>query len=200
MTPQISEGDTLRLKIYQQIEDIADGIQEGVGNPDDVGVALSNRKVENTVVVNDNETVVIGGLLQDNWSDSENKVPFLGDIPGLGWAFKNTKSTLRKINLLIFLTPHIVRTNDDMEYETIRKRQDFQASIDETYNMDVDESYAHQQDDPDSNPVTSALEIHSKQYPMRRKMELEALHLNRLQQQRAEREAKSQLGLSLIHI
>ena len=194
VTPQISEGDTLRLKIYQQIEDIAKGIQEGVGNPDDVGVALSNRKVENTVVVNDNETVVIGGLISDQWTDTENKVPFLGDIPGLGWVFKSTESSLRKINLLIFLTPHIVRSDDDMEYETIRKREDFRLSIDETYNMDVDKSFAEEEDDPSDNPVSMHLEIHSEKYPVRRKQELEALHLERLEQQRAEREAKTKLG------
>ena len=90
VTPQITEGDSLRLEIFQEITEINDGLSTsqagGVGNPEDVGVALSNRRVENTVVVRDGETVVIGGLLSDTLNDTVTKVPWLGDIPILGWA------------------------------------------------------------------------------------------------------------------
>ena len=62
------------------------------------------------MVVADGETVVIGGILTDDYTDNVTKVPFLGDIPVLGWAFKTTSRSLTKKNLLVFLTPHIVRS------------------------------------------------------------------------------------------
>ncbi len=125
VTPQITEGDSLRLAIFQEITEINSSLQEGVGNQADVGVALSNRRIENTVVVRDGETVVIGGLLSDTVSDSETKAPWLGDIPVLGWLFKSTQESVRKTNLLVFLTPRIVRTPIDLEHETIRRREEF---------------------------------------------------------------------------
>jgi len=77
--------------------------------------------------VKDGDTVVIGGLISDRFLDEQNKVPFLGDIPILGWLFKSKIRTLQKVNLLVFLTPHIVRSPTDMEYESIRKREEFIA-------------------------------------------------------------------------
>ncbi len=125
VTPQITEGDSLRLEIFQEITAINSALQSGVGNPQDVGVALSNRRVENTVVVRDGETVVIGGLLGDQLTDDETKVPWLGDIPILGWMFKSISTEKRKTNLLVFLTPRIVRTPLDLESDTIRRREEF---------------------------------------------------------------------------
>src|SRR5262249_4243564 len=81
VTPQITEGDSLRLEIFQEITQLNSSLQAGVGNVNDVGPALSNRRVENTVVVRDGETVVIGGLLSDATDESVTKVPWLGDIP-----------------------------------------------------------------------------------------------------------------------
>jgi len=133
VTPQISEGDTLRLQIFQELTAVTDDIN--AGDVDDVGVSLRSRRVENTVVVNDGETVAIGGLRSEQFDDTENKVPFLGDIPFLGWLFKTKGETLRKVNLLVFLTPHIVRNADDLQRESIRKRLEFEDSAgdDEVY-------------------------------------------------------------------
>jgi len=125
VTPQISEGDQLRLKIFQEIKNVNASLTKVTGQPEDVGVALSNRTVENTVVVKDEETVVIGGLISDDSQDSTTKVPFLGDIPVIGWLFKTTSHQLLKKNLLIFITPHIVRDSADLEYASIMKREEF---------------------------------------------------------------------------
>jgi type II secretory pathway component GspD/PulD (secretin) len=125
VTPHITEGDSLRLEIYQEISAINAGLSLAVGNAEDVGVPLSQRTIENTVIVKDQDTVVIGGLLSDEYQDQISKVPFLGDIPILGWMFKSTNRELRKINLLIFLTPYIIRSPQDMELESIRKREEF---------------------------------------------------------------------------
>jgi general secretion pathway protein D len=126
VTPQITEGNSLRLEIFQEITEINSALQSGVGNVNEVGPALSNRRVENTVVVSDGETVVIGGLLSDKTDTSVTKVPWLGDIPILGWAFKSTKDEIRKTNLLVFLTPRIVRTPLDLENDSIRRREEYQ--------------------------------------------------------------------------
>ncbi len=130
VTPHITEGDSLRMEIFQEISAINQGLSSTF-DADSVGVPLSQRTIANTVIVKDSETGVIGGLLSDVYQDQVSKVPFLGDIPILGWAFKTTTRSLRKINLLIFLTPHIVRSTDDMEKETIYKREEFAESSQE---------------------------------------------------------------------
>ena len=197
VTPQISEGDTLRLKIFQELTEINKGIQADVGNQDSVGVALFNRKIENTVVVNDGETVVVGGLLSDTWDDAVFKVPYLGDIPGLGWAFKTTTKSLRKINLLVFLTPRIVRNAEVMELESIRKRMDFENSFEEQYQTDEDQNQAIRRTDgiidAGINPAYDALREHSLRYSPRRRDEIEAeiLERERLSQQMATTEKTS---------
>ena len=128
VTPQITEGDTLRLEIFQEISNVNEALTGVTGSPSEVGVALSNRQVENTVVVADGETVVIGGLIDDKVTDTVTKVPWLGDVPVLGWAFKATEEKLTKKNLLIFLTPHIIRSAADLESQTIRKREEFRKN------------------------------------------------------------------------
>jgi general secretion pathway protein D len=178
VTPQISEGDTLRLKIFQELTDINSALQDGVGTADEVGVALFNRQIDNTVVVKDGETVVVGGLISDRWQNDEFKVPFLGDIPGLGWAFKTSSKELRKINLLVFLTPHIVRNAAEMEYETIRKRMDFEADLGESYGTDPNPGEALTKTDgivdKGINPAFDALREHSGRYSSQRRKQLEA--------------------------
>ena len=101
MTPQITEGDTLRLEIFQEISNVNEALGQLTGDASEVGVALSNRQVENTVVVADGETVVIGGLIENGVDQTVTKVPWLGDIPVLGWAFKSTSNSDTKKNLLL---------------------------------------------------------------------------------------------------
>jgi general secretion pathway protein D len=182
VTPQISEGNTLRLKIFQELTDINSNLVEDVGDPSQVGVSLFNRKVENTVVVRDGETIVIGGLISDRWADSVQKVPWLGDIPVAGWAFKTVTKKLRKINLLIFLTPRIVRNPDEMIYETILKRSEFEDAGGDRYKSDA-ETLERLRDDPEvaddkwsntHNPVLGRLQSHSRTYSLERKEAIES--------------------------
>jgi Flp pilus assembly secretin CpaC len=137
VTPQITEGETLRLDIFQEITAVNSALTETTTDASgQSGVALSSRKVENTVVVADGETVVIGGILTDDYADNVSKVPWLGDIPVLGWAFKTVTRSLTKKNLLVFLTPHIIRTKEDLELETIRKREEFRISTGEQLGLE----------------------------------------------------------------
>ena len=110
ITPQISEGDFVRLEIYQEISNVSEKQIEGATD-----LVTNKRSTKTTIVVKDHQPVVLSGLLQDTVDDAIQKVPFLGDIPLMGNLFKATKHTGRKKNLLIVLTPHIIRTASDLE-------------------------------------------------------------------------------------
>lgn len=124
-TPQITEGDLVRLNVYQEITDIAPATQAlvaSVGSPSDVGPTFTKRVLRNTVLVENNRTVVLGGLIDTNVIESVTKVPFLGDIPFLGWLFKRTSTQEEKTNLLIFINPTIIKDAEDLERVTGRNR------------------------------------------------------------------------------
>lgn len=124
-TPQITEGDLVRLNVYQEITDIAPATQAlvaSVGSPSDVGPTFTKRVLRNTVLVENNRTVVLGGLIDTNVIESVTKVPILGDIPGLGWLFKRTSTQEEKTNLLIFINPTIIKDAEDLERVTGRNR------------------------------------------------------------------------------
>ena len=104
--PQISEGGTVRLQIYQEVSSIDDK-----ANP--AGVITNKRAVESTVLVDDKQIVVIGGLIQDQVNDGVQKVPVLGDIPILGGLFRYKTRSHSKTNLMIFLRPTLVRNSQD---------------------------------------------------------------------------------------
>ena len=206
VTPQITEGDSLRLEIFQEITAINADIE--VGAAEDVGVPLSNRRIENTVVVKDGETVVIGGLISDDYLDSVTKVPWLGDIPVLGWAFKSTSRSLTKRNLVVFLTPHIVRTPLDLENETIRKRLEFQNEAgdvlgisDESLEIEA-QRYAEAQETGEpylpadhGNPVLTRVASHTVRYPVERMREIEQQKSEELERLAAERAAAERAPL-----
>jgi len=118
ITPQISSDDNVRLEIYQEISAVT--VTAGL-DPNIVGPSTSKRSASTTVVVKDRETVVIGGLIRDNVTSSTSKVPLLGDIPILGWLFKYKTTRVEKTNLMIFITPYIIRTESDASDLTRRK-------------------------------------------------------------------------------
>jgi general secretion pathway protein D len=106
ITPHINEGNFIRLKISQQVTKVTSAA--GIPTP-----TTLKRTAKTTVVVKDNETIVIGGLVGDSTQDNTYKVPWLGDIPILGWFFKTHSTSREKTNLYVFLTPHIVRTQQE---------------------------------------------------------------------------------------
>jgi general secretion pathway protein D len=110
LTPQISEGDFVRLEIYQEISNVSETPIAGATD-----LVTNKRSAKTTVVVKDHQPVVLGGLIQDSINDSVQKVPFLGDIPLMGNLFKVTKHTSGKTNLLIVITPHIIRSAIDLQ-------------------------------------------------------------------------------------
>ena len=119
--PQISEGGVVKLEILQEVSSIATAT--GVQAAD---LITRKRSIETTVVVDDGNTIVLGGLIEDRISDNTEAVPFLGRIPLLGWLFKSNDKRKTKTNLMVFLRPIIVRGAEDSynfsnnRYEHIR--------------------------------------------------------------------------------
>jgi Flp pilus assembly secretin CpaC len=195
VTPQITEGDSLRLEIFQEITDINPTLQAGVGDVNQVGPALSNRRVENVVVVRDGATVAIGGLVSDNYSDSRNKVPWLGDIPVLGWLFKSTSTELRKNNLLIFLTPHVIRSPSDLEKVSIGKREEFRRRSEETLGAERERPevvvehpvglLGEVSSSLEEGPAVGAIQALERRYPLERMREIEREQAQSREAQRA---------------
>jgi Flp pilus assembly secretin CpaC len=169
----------MRLDIFQEITALNTALQQGVGDPNQVGPALSNRRIENSVVVKDGETVVIGGLISDDYSDTVTKVPWLGNIPVLGWLFKSTSRQLTKRNLLVFLTPRVIRTAEDLEKQSIVKREEFRRHSQESKKQAVDEfeepiGVTGQTSDQSSrDPARRAVAALSDRYPLERMLEIE---------------------------
>ncbi|MGE5181295.1 MAG: type II secretion system secretin GspD [Acidobacteriota bacterium] len=125
ITPHISSNDSVRLEVEQNTKDLG-------GKDPQLGPTWSERKLKTQVVVHDQETVVIGGLIQERDVYTASKVPLLGDIPLLGYLFKYTTKEKKKTNLLILLTPYIIK--DRLDLENIRERklreyQEFTASF-----------------------------------------------------------------------
>ena len=180
VTPQISDGNTVRLKIFQEITEVNDALSATVagdaeGGTTNVGVALSNRRVQNTVVVADGQTVVIAGLIGEVTGTQENKVPFLGDIPVIGWLFKSTSETVRRTNLIIMLTPHIIRNPADLESESIYRRGDFTHATGITAEIQrmVEDVVNGNDDVVPRSQVEEHLLDHTLRYPFERIDEIE---------------------------
>lgn len=114
VTPQVSDGEEIRLDIRQEISSIA-------GSTAANELITNLRQVETTVRVKNGDIVVLGGLIEQNETVSVDKVPLLGDIPILGRAFRSDSKSRSKTNLMIFLRPTIVRTAGDAEAMTSRK-------------------------------------------------------------------------------
>lgn len=126
LTPQISEGDTVRLDVYEEVSAI---VPTTVGDPNLVGPTTSVRSASTTVVAKSGQTVVIGGLISDNTTRQSSSVPFLQDVPVLGNLFKSNGKNSNKINLLIFLTPHIVRDDTEIAARSQGERDRFRSFL-----------------------------------------------------------------------
>ncbi|MBI3304463.1 MAG: type II secretion system secretin GspD [Deltaproteobacteria bacterium] len=126
LTPQISEGETVRLDIYEEVSAI---VPTTVGDPNLVGPTTSVRSASTTVIAKSGQTVVIGGLISDNMSRQRETVPYLGDLPILGNLFRTDGDTSNKINLLIFLTPHIVRDDTEIAKHSLGERDRFRGFL-----------------------------------------------------------------------
>jgi len=116
--PQISEGDSVRLEIYQEISSV-DG-----GTAAEGGLITSKRSIKTVVLANDGQMIVLGGLMRDDNTETVQRVPCVGAMPLLGEPFKYTENKKTKTNLMVFLKPHIIKSGDQIEEMTNRKYLD----------------------------------------------------------------------------
>ena len=122
ITPQINQENVVRLQVYVEVIKIKnEGVALATNTP-----TTFKRTAQTTVIIQDNNTLVIGGIIGDDVSDNLYKVPLLGDIPGLGWLFKTQSQTVDRVNLYIFLTPRIIRNPAEALAVTKQKRDDAQ--------------------------------------------------------------------------
>lgn len=124
--PQIGEGGTVRMTIFQESSSVSDKVAPGTSN---AGPSTDKRSIESTVVVDDGSILVLGGLIEDKYTDNRSKVPLLGDIPVLGALFRSESRTKTRTNLMVFLRPVIMRDAESANkismdrYELIRALQ-----------------------------------------------------------------------------
>ncbi|MET0333604.1 MAG: type II secretion system secretin GspD [Rhizobacter sp.] len=104
--PQIGENGVVRMTLYQESSSLSDKVAPGTTT---AGPTTNKRSIESTIVVDDGQIIVLGGLIEDKFSDTVNKVPLLGDIPLLGHLFRSQSRTKTRTNLMVFLRPTVLR-------------------------------------------------------------------------------------------
>jgi general secretion pathway protein D len=128
ITPQISEGGMVRLNVFEEVSALT---VNALINASQLGPVTTIRSATTSVVVRDKQTVVIGGLISDDTSNQEQSIPFISDIPVLGNLFRQTQGMRQKINLLIFLTPHIIRDSREHRDKSIQERDKLKSFMEE---------------------------------------------------------------------
>ena len=121
ITPQINQANTLRLEISTEVSKIK-SLGEGGVRP-----TTFKRTANTTVLVQDSDTIVIGGIIGHDATEGDTQVPLLGDIPLIGWLFKTHSTNNRKTNMFIFVTPHIIKNPADMARITLTKEDQLDA-------------------------------------------------------------------------
>ncbi|USV57134.1 GspD family T2SS secretin variant ExeD [Aeromonas encheleia] len=136
VTPQINEGDSVLLNIEQEVSSVAQAQAAGTAN---LGPTFDTRTVKNAVLVKSGETVVLGGLMDEQTQEKVSKVPLLGDIPVLGYLFRSTTTSKAKRNLMVFIRPTILRDANVYSGVSSNKYTLFRA---EQLNLAAEEGYA----------------------------------------------------------
>ena len=120
--PQINEGNAVKMEINQEVSSVFGPITST-----STDLITNKRQIQTTVMVETGETIVLGGLIDDDVQESEKKVPVLGNIPLVGRLFKSTSTSRTKRNLIVFLRPTIVRDTDEIRSISNRKYNYFEA-------------------------------------------------------------------------
>jgi len=121
--PQVGEGGTVRMTVFQEDSSVKAGADTGTGP------TTTKSSIETTVVIDDGQVLVLGGLLKDDYQDNNSQVPLLGDIPYIGNLFKSQSRTRKKTNLMVFLRPIVMRTQETANaftldrYDYMRNKQ-----------------------------------------------------------------------------
>jgi len=142
ITPQINQENSVRLQVYVEVVRLQ-------------GASITNtpstykRTAQTTVIVNDTNTLVLGGIIGDDVLESVYKIPLLGDIPGLGWLFKTENHIRQRQNLYIFVTPRIIRNPVEATAVTTEKRED--AEYHHSKKDWADETFKYRENSPENS-------------------------------------------------
>ncbi|EHR69995.1 general secretion pathway protein D [Burkholderiales bacterium JOSHI_001] len=124
--PQVGEGGAVRMTIFQESSSVSEKVAPGTSN---AGPSTDKRSIETTVTIEDGAILVLGGLIEDKFTEKKSKVPLLGDLPWVGGLFRSESRTRNRTNLMVFLRPIVMRDTDSADkltmdrYDTIRARQ-----------------------------------------------------------------------------
>ena len=119
VTPHVHDGTLIRLEISQEVSEVVEN--QNIGSAGSADLITSTSTIDTTVLADNNEIIILGGLIRNNTTGTENKVPFLGDIPVLGRLFKSTTTGTEKKNLMIFLRPTVLNSVEKVKEVTARK-------------------------------------------------------------------------------
>jgi general secretion pathway protein D len=139
MVPQVSEGDYVKLDLYEEVSNVVAGTQNN-----SLGPTTTIRSASTEVFVQNHRTAVIGGLLSSQDTIQNQGVPYISNIPVLGNLFSDKSSDRQKLNLLVFLTPHVVRTRAQLRALALDERQRFIDSLGRQEMHDMPASQIHQ--------------------------------------------------------
>jgi general secretion pathway protein D len=146
--PQITEGGILKLQLYTEDSAIVNGTTNAATNP--AGPEFTKRSIQSTVLADNGEIIVLGGLMQDNYQVSNSKVPLLGDIPWIGQLFRSEQKTRAKTNLMVFLRPVIITDRNTAQAVT-SNRYDYVQGVTGAYKSD--NNLIKDKDDPVVPPM-----------------------------------------------
>ncbi|MGF6780519.1 type II secretion system secretin GspD [Paraburkholderia sp. GAS334] len=146
--PQITDGGILKLQLYTEDSAIVNGTTNATTNP--AGPEFTKRSIQSTVLADNGEIIVLGGLMQDNYQVSNSKVPLLGDIPWIGQLFRSEQKNRNKTNLMVFLRPVIINDRDTAQAVT-SNRYDYIQGVQGAYRSD--NNLIKDKDDPVVPPM-----------------------------------------------
>lgn len=145
--PQISQGGTIKLQIYQEDSSIDTSTTTQAG-----GFTINKRSVQSTVLADDGQIIVLGGLIRDSYANANSKVPWLGDLPVIGSLFRSESKSRQKTNLMIFLRPVIIRDEQTLR-DVSMDRYDYMRA--QQANYQTDNRLIRDKDVPVPPPVNS---------------------------------------------
>ncbi|MBT5686854.1 MAG: type II secretion system secretin GspD [Gammaproteobacteria bacterium] len=121
VTPNIHDGNLVQLKVHQEVSEVDPASLSVIGADGSADLITNIRTIDTTILVDDQEVIIIGGLIRDKETFNDSKVPLLGSIPGIGFLFRSSSTTTQKQNLLVFLRPTVLDSRAAITSATQRK-------------------------------------------------------------------------------
>ena len=139
VTPHINSNNLVRLLIHQEVSEVDASSLTVIGSEAAADLSTNKRTIDTTILVEDEEVIILGGLIRDKETQGESRVPILGSIPGLGMLFRSRTLSLEKQNLLVFLRPTVLKSSSDISQAIERKfNRVFEFEIEGTGNYSSD--------------------------------------------------------------